>query len=45
MSGWSYEWFPTPRKAVFDHDPQRVAAVSRAPGNLDLFIVGNDSHV
>ena len=45
MSGWSYEWFPTPRQAVFDHDQQQVAAVSRAPGNLDLFIVGNDNHV
>jgi len=45
MSGWSYEWFPTPGQAVFDHSAQRVAAVSRAPGKLDLFIVGLDNHV
>ena len=45
MSGWSYEWFHTPGQAAFDHNSQRVATVSRAPGNLDLFIVGNDSHV
>ena len=45
MSGWSYEWFRTPGQAAFDHDSQRVATVSRAPGNLDLFIVGNDNHV
>ena len=30
---------------MFDRNVQHVAAVSRAPGNLDLFIVGNDSRV
>ena len=34
-----------PGQAVFDHEKQQVAAVSRAPGNLDLFIVGLDNHV
>ncbi|AEU37157.1 Peptidase M64, IgA [Granulicella mallensis] len=44
-TGWSADWFPLPGQAVFDLEHQHVAAVSRAPGNLDLFIVGNDSHV
>ena len=43
--GWSSDWFPVPGQAVFDRDSQQVAAVARAPGNLDLFIVGNDSHI
>ena len=30
---------------MFDRTVQKVTAVSRAPGNLDLFIVGNDGHV
>jgi IgA Peptidase M64 len=45
MSTWSYDWFPLPGQAVFDLDHQHVTAVSRAPGNLDLFVVGNDGHV
>ncbi|MEV4351215.1 M64 family metallopeptidase [Actinoplanes sp. NPDC049596] len=44
-SGWAPEWFPLPGAAVFDHTKQQVAAVSRAPGNLDLFIVGFDNRV
>ena len=44
-SGWSANWFPLPGQAVFDLQHQRVAAVSRAPGNLDLFLVGNDGHI
>ncbi|CAN7626301.1 hypothetical protein LJR225_004806 [Phenylobacterium sp. LjRoot225] len=43
--GWSADWFPLPGQAVFDRERQQVAAVSRAPGNLDLFVIGNDNHV
>ena len=42
---WNPDWFPLPGKAVFDHQRQRIAAVSRAPGNLDLFVIGFDNHV
>ena len=45
MSMWNYEWFTTPGAAVFDRDVQQVAAVSRAPGNLDLFVIGFDNHI
>ncbi len=38
-------WFPLPGQAVFDRDKQQIAAVSRAPGNLDLFVIGFDNHV
>jgi hypothetical protein len=34
-----------PGTAVFDHTTQQIAAVSRAPGNLDLFVIGFDNHV
>src|SRR5207302_11320152 len=44
-AGWGHDWFPLPGQAVFDRDHQQVAAVSRAPGNLDLFVIGNDSHI
>jgi hypothetical protein len=44
-TGWNRDWFPLPGRAVFDHVNQRVAAVSRTPGNLDVFIVGFDNHV
>ena len=30
---------------MFDRKTQKIAAVSRAPGNLDLFVIGNDSHI
>ena len=43
--GWNSDWFPLPGQAVFDRDKQQVAAVSRAPGNLDLFVIGLDNHV
>ncbi|MGF6527897.1 hypothetical protein [Variovorax sp. PvP013] len=43
--GWSKDWFPLPGKAVFDRDSQQVAAVARAPSNLDLFVIGLDNHV
>ena len=45
MTTWSYDWFPLPGQAVFDKDHQDVAAVTRAPGNLDLFVIGNDAHI
>ncbi len=43
--GWNKDWFPVPGAAVFDHETQQIAAVSRAPGNLDLFVIGFDNHV
>jgi hypothetical protein len=39
------DWFPLPGQAVFDRDKQQIAAVSRAPSNLDLFVIGFDNHV
>ncbi|WP_223995391.1 hypothetical protein, partial [Cupriavidus pampae] len=42
---WNSEWFPLPGRHVFDHQKQRIAAVSRAPGNLDLFVIGFDNRV
>ncbi|MFE7804309.1 hypothetical protein ACFU51_06545, partial [Streptomyces sp. NPDC057430] len=43
--GWNGEWFPLPGQHVFDHQVQRVAAVSRNPHQLDLFVVGFDNKV
>jgi hypothetical protein len=43
--GWSKDWFPLPGNAVFDRERQQVAAVSRAPGNLDLFVIGFDNKI
>jgi hypothetical protein len=43
--GWNGDWFPLPGAAVFDKDKQQLAAVSRASGNLDLFVIGFDNHV
>ena len=43
--GWNPDWFPLPGQAVFDREQQQMAAVSRAPGNLDLFVIGFDNHV
>jgi hypothetical protein len=43
--GWNGDWFPVPGQAVFDRERQQVAAVSRAPGNLDLFVIGFDNHI
>jgi hypothetical protein len=43
--GWNGEWFRIPGQAVFDHEKQQIAVVSRAPGNLDLFVIGFDNHV
>jgi len=43
--GWRADWFALPGDAVFNRDTQKVAAVSRAPGNLDLFVIGFDNRV
>ncbi|TDF59518.1 hypothetical protein [Cupriavidus sp. L7L] len=43
--GWNPDWFPLPGQHVFDHQKQQIAAVSRAPGNLDLFVIGFDNRV
>lgn len=42
---WNTDWFPLPGKAVVDRDRQQVAAVSRTPGNLDLFVIGFDNRI
>ena len=42
MQDWNWDPFPLPGQAVFDWQHQRIAAVSRAPGNLDLFVIGYD---
>jgi hypothetical protein len=45
-AGWNPGgWFPLHAETVFDHATQQIAAVSRAPGNLDLFVVGFDNVV
>src|SRR5215813_9998529 len=44
-SMWNADWFPLPGQAVFDRDKQQIAAVSRTPNNLDLFVIGFDNHV
>ena len=38
-------WFQIHPETVFDHTTQRLAAVSRGPGNLDLFVIGFDNAV
>jgi hypothetical protein len=38
-------FFPLPGGQVFDRALQQIAAVSRAPGNLDLFVIGFDNRV
>ena len=43
MNIWNPDWFPLPGQAVFDGEKQQIAAVSRAPGNLDLFVIGFDN--
>lgn len=42
---WNPDWFPLPGQAVFDRERQQIAAASRAPGNLDLFVIGFDNRV
>jgi hypothetical protein len=36
---WNGDWFPLPGQALFDRDKQQVAAASRDPRNLDLFVI------
>jgi hypothetical protein len=36
---------PSARQRVFNRDKQQIAAVSRAPGNLDLFVIGFDNRI
>jgi hypothetical protein len=43
--GWHGSWFHVPGNAVFDHETQRVAAVSRHRDQLDLFVIGLDNRV
>jgi hypothetical protein len=46
QGGWNQGgWFQLHPETVFDHTTQRITAVSRAPGNLDLFVVGFDNAV
>ncbi|MFC8272389.1 hypothetical protein ACFUJR_07575, partial [Streptomyces sp. NPDC057271] len=43
--GWNGDWFPLPGQHVFDHQVQEIAAVSRNPHQLDLFVIGFDNKV
>jgi hypothetical protein len=44
--GWNPAgWFQIRKETVFDHTSQHVVAISRAPGNLDLFVIGFDNAV
>jgi hypothetical protein len=43
--GWNRDFFPLPGQAVFDHEKQQIAAVSQAPGTMDLFVIGFDNRV
>ena len=45
QSGWNSDWFQLPGTAAFDYTTQQIAAVSRAPGNLDLFVIDSNNHV
>jgi hypothetical protein len=45
--GWNPDWFQVsgqPGQVVFDATQQQITAVSRAQGNLDLFLLGSDNH-
>ena len=42
---WNCDSFPLPGQHVFDRQTQGIAVVSRAPGNLDLFVIGFDNRV
>ncbi len=42
--GWQ-KWFQIRKETTFDHTAQRVAAVSRTPGHVDLFVIGFDNAV
>ena len=38
-------WFQIHPEIVFDHTTQQVTAISRVPGQLDLFVIGFDNAV
>jgi hypothetical protein len=41
-----FRGFPRlPGQSVFDHEKRQIAAASRAPGTLDLFVIGFVNHV
>ena len=42
---WLPEWGAIPGNHVFDHLHQRIAAVSRGAGNLNLFVIGYDDRI
>ncbi|MFI9629360.1 hypothetical protein [Streptomyces sp. NPDC052042] len=42
---WNPDFLPWPGGAVFDHEKQKLAVVSRFTGQLDVFIVGFDNRV
>ncbi|WP_433591764.1 hypothetical protein [Nocardia sp. CA-145437] len=41
-TGWRGDWMALPGNTFLDHTTQRITAVARKPGNLDLFAIGND---
>ena len=43
--GWNLGWFQIHPETVFDHTTQQISVVSRASGNLDLFVIGFDNAV
>jgi hypothetical protein len=44
--GWNPGgWFQLHPEFKFDHTKQKIAAVSRSPNNLDLFVIGMDNAV
>jgi hypothetical protein len=45
QAGWNHDWFPLPGQAVFDRERQHIAALSHAPGTMDLFVIGFDNRV
>jgi IgA Peptidase M64 len=45
MQSWFWDEFPLSGQAVFDWEHQQLAVVSRAPGNLDVFVIGYDKKI
>src|SRR3954453_2607964 len=45
MQSWFWEAFPLSGQAVFDWEHQQLSVVSRAPGNLDVFVIGYDKKI
>ncbi|MFF0434115.1 hypothetical protein ACFYU9_18030 [Streptomyces sp. NPDC004327] len=42
--GWNTDWFAVPGAAVFEQG-RHITTASRVPGHIDLYVMGNDSHV